>query len=223
MPQHEVGNSSGPPTVSRRYWLATIAFTLWMLFWVPVVLSTYGPQNFLWLCNLAQFIFLYAAWTRNRLLASSQAGIMCFVGLIWTLDFSQALLSGGQTAVMTKYMFMDVLPLLARVSSLYHVFVPIFAIYLVYSLGYDRRGPWVETGIGTAAILATALFTDPARNVNWLVKPFEIEQVWVSQPVYVVLLLIAYPLLLFWPGHALVLAVLAFLNKRRVQRESAGE
>ncbi len=58
-----------------------VGFTLWMVFWVSVVILNQGPRNFLWLCNLAQFVLLYAIWSGNRLILSSQAGLVTLVGL----------------------------------------------------------------------------------------------------------------------------------------------
>ena len=200
------------PEAGRLYRTIAIAFTLWMVFWVPVILMTYGPDNFLWLCNISQFLYLYALWTRNSLLASSQAGILCIVGTVWTADFALGLLTGGQTAVMTHYMWMEEIPLIARASSLYHLFLPPLAIWMVHTLGYDRRAPWVQTGIGSVALLLTALLTEPYRNINWLYAPFNIEQVWMPHWLYALLLLVAYPILLYWPGHAIVLGILRLLR-----------
>ena len=98
---------------------------------VAVVLWAYGPQNFLWVCNLAQFLILFALWSGNRLILSSQAGTVCLVGLVWTADLVLALVTGGRSATFTSYMFDPALPLLARASSLYHVGLPPFVMWLL--------------------------------------------------------------------------------------------
>lgn len=192
------------------------AFSIWMIFWVGVILWAYGPQNFLWLCNLAKFLLLYALWWENRVLASSQAGTVCLIGVVWSLDFLLALATGGRTAVVTSYMFDPQLPLLARATSLYHLFLPLLAIWLVLRLGYDRRAPWIQTGIGGVVVVATWLLTDPERNVNWLARPFGFEQVWVPEPIWVVLAVLLYPVVVYWPGHWLVLGV---VNRAGPDRE----
>lgn len=203
------------------YRAVTVAFTAWMVFWVPTILWSYGPQNFLWLCNISQFVYLYALWRRHALLASSQAGLLLIVGGVWTADFLGGVATGGQSAVMTHYMWLDEIPLIARLSSLYHIFLPVLAVFLVATLGYDRRAPWLQTGIGTVALAFTALFTEPYRNVNWLYAPFNIEQVWMPHGVYVLLVALAYPVLLFWPGHFLMLGLLRVL--RPVRARSAAQ
>lgn len=186
---------------------ARIAFTLWMALWVPVVLTSQGPQNFWWLCNLAQFILLYSIWTSDRLLISSQAGTVVVVGIVWTLDFAGALLIGSSPFGITTYMFNDDLPIALRATSTYHIWLPAFMIWLCRRHGYDRRGPWLQCGIGTAAIVGSWIFGEPVRNLNYTVAPFGIEQTWLPQVAYIPLLCIGTALLLYLPGHLVVKAI----------------
>lgn len=191
-----------------------VGFTLWMIIWALIILWAYGPQNFLWLCNLAKFLLLYAIWRDDRLLVSSQAGLVCLVGLAWSFDFALGLASGGRLAKFSAYMFNPDLPLLARASSLYHTVLPFFVVWLVSRLGYDQRGPWLQCIIGALAVMGAWLWTEPVRNVNWVFAPFGIEQVWLPTPVYVLCLLFAYPLLLYFPGHYMVLLFLRAHQKQ---------
>jgi hypothetical protein len=193
---------------------AAWGFTAWMAAWVPIVLWAYGPQNFLWICNLAQFLVLWAVWRDDRLVLSSQAGTVCIVGLVWTLDLLLALATGGRTASFTAYMFNPELPLLARISSLYHVGLPVFVLWLLGRCGYDSRGVWLQCLLGGLAVLAGWRLTDPHRNINWVHQPFGVEQVWLPDLAFVTLLLVLFPLLIYLPGHYLVRAVLR--RKRRV-------
>ncbi len=194
--------------------VARIAFSVWMLFWAPVILWTYGPQNFLWLCNLAQFLMLYALWTGNRLLLASQAGMMVAVGIGWSMDYIVALFLSDSITGFTSYMFNPEIPLLARATSLYHVFLPPFVLWLCLRMGYDRRGWIVQCFIGGVALLASRLMTEPDRNVNWVFAFFDAEP-WVAAPVYVALLVVLYPLLLYLPGHFIVRGLLKVLGRRR--------
>ncbi|MCP1727752.1 hypothetical protein J2T60_001752 [Natronospira proteinivora] len=175
-----------------------------MIFWVTVILNNQGPQNFFWLCNLAQFILLYALWAGNRLLISSQAGVVTLVGLGWSLDFFLGLLLGDSVTGFTAYMFSDDLSLLARATSLYHVFLPLVFVWLVRRNGYDRRGPWLQSLIGAFGVIGAWLFTEPHRNVNWMYQPFGMEQTWMPDPLWAMVLIVAYPVLLYWPGHCLI-------------------
>ncbi|MGD9388474.1 MAG: hypothetical protein PVI87_09655 [Gammaproteobacteria bacterium] len=191
---------------------AAWAFSAWMGCWIPVVLWAYGPQNFLWICNIAQFMVLYAVWRGDRLVLSSQAGTVCVVGLVWGLDLLLGLATGGRTASFTAYMFDPQLPLAARIVSLYHVGLPLYVLWLLRRTGYDDRGPRLQVLVGGVAVVAGWLLTEPVRNVNWVHRPFGIEQAWLPEPVFVALLLVLYPALLFWPGHWLVRAALRRLR-----------
>lgn len=182
-----VTNEVQPQSIPRA---AAWAFTAWMAAWVPIVLWAYGPQNFLWICNLAQFLVLWAVWRDDRLVLSSQAGTVCVIGLVWTLDL-----------------------LLARVSSLYHVGLPIFVLWLLRRCGYDHRGVWLQCLFGGLAVVAGWQLTEPRRNVNWVHQPFGVEQAWLPEPAFVVLLLLLFPLVIYFPGHHLVRVALARLRR----------
>jgi len=190
--------------------IAKLAFSAWMLFWVTVILIHRGPQNFLWLCNMAQFILLYVMWRPNRLLLASQAGVISLVGLVWTLDLLVGLARGGESLTgFTDYMFNEELALIVRVTSLYHVGLPLLMLWLVSRLGYDPRGPWLQCGIGVIGVVGAWLFTEPHRNINWVYQPFGVEQTWMPEPLWVLVLIGAYPLVLYFPGHFLVRWVFA--------------
>jgi hypothetical protein len=189
-----------------------LAFSAWMACWVPMVLWAYGPQNFLWVCNLAQFLVLYALWRGDRLVLSSQAGTVCLVGLVWTIDFALALATGGRTASFTAYMFNPELPLLARATSVYHTALPLFLVWALRRTGYDDRGPWLQCLLGGAVVVAGWLLTEPRRNINWVHAPFGVEQTLMPTPAYVALLLVLYPLVIYFPGHYLLRWVLRRLR-----------
>ena len=186
---------------------ARIGFTLWMVFWIPVVLATQGPQNFWWLCNLAQFILLYSLWTSNRLLVSSQAGTIVVVGAAWTIDLAGALMTGNSPFGITTYMFNKDLSIALRATSTYHMWLPVFVLWLCRKDGYDVRGLWLQCGIGTAAILGSWILGDPVRNLNYTIAPFGIQQVWLPQALYIPLLCIGTAVLVYLPGHFIVKAV----------------
>lgn len=194
-----------------------LLFTGWMVFWIPVVLWAYGPQNFLWLCNIAKFVALFALWTRERFLLSSQAGTVCLVGVIWTLDLLVGVATGGDGAVITAYVFDPDLPLPARLASLYHLFLPALVVRILLQRGYDRRGPWVQTGIGGAAVVAAWLLAGPEQNINWAYGPLGLEVL--PQPYWAMAAVIIYPLVVYVPGHGLVRGALGVLDRE----STAGE
>ena len=67
---------------------------------------------------------------------------MVLVGLVWTLDFIAGLAPGKSPAGVTAYMFSDELPLALRATSTYHIWLPVFVLWLCRRQGYDDRGAW---------------------------------------------------------------------------------
>jgi hypothetical protein len=207
---NEAGNHARERGQTSVPTAARLAFTAWMLIWILVVLANQGPQNFFWLCNLAKFIILVAVWCDHRLLLSSQAGLVTVVGLVWTLDLLVALALGGNSVTgFTTYMFSDDLAPIARAVSLYHVVLPLFVLWLVWRVGYDRRGVWLQCGIGALGVIGGWLATEPERNINWVHEVFGAEQAWLPEPAWVLMLVVVFPLLMYLPGHWLVRFVLA--------------
>lgn len=188
---------------------ARILYTAWMLAWVPLILATAGAQNFWWLCNCALFIVLVATWFPSPLLISSQAGTVTVVGLVWAADLAAGLVFGDSPTGITAYMFEPALPLIQRLASLYHLWFPIYAVWLCRRQGYDDRGPWLQCVIGSLAIVGGWWFGDPVRNLNYTQAPFGIEQTWLPDAVYLPLLCVATAAALYWPGHRIVRWVLA--------------
>ena len=186
-------------------WLK-LAFSLWLLIWVPSYLSVYGPQNFFWLCNLANFLILIALWTENRLLMSAQLLAVLIVGSVWSLDVGTAALITGTPVLGTDYMFDTEIPLATRMLSIFHTVLPVIAVYAILKLGYDRRGLILQTALTWVVIPLTWLLTDPERNINWTRKPFNQTQDLLPEGLYVIVLMLAWPLLLYVPVHLGILA-----------------
>jgi len=196
--------------------MAKVGFSLWMVFWVTVIVIHRGPQNFLWLCNISMFVTLFAIWRPGTLLLSSQVGIVTFVGVFWTLDLVVGLILGFSPTGYTNYMFDEDLSLLVRVTSLYHVGMPFLLLWLVARLGYDHRGPYLQCLIGALGVIGASLFTEAERNINWVYRPFDIEQTWMPEPLWVLVLILVYPLVLYFPGHCLVRFLLRFKPLRNI-------
>ena len=193
-----------------------LAFTLWIAVWVPIIVATYGFQNFWWLCNVAQFILLYAVWRPNPLLVASQAGTVIVIGLVWVLDFGTGLVVGDSVTGATAYMFDDEIPLIARITSFYHVWLPPFVLWLCWHSGYDARGVWLQCIIGTVVIFGARFASEAERNINFAFEPLVVELAWLPTGLYLVLLALVTAVCVYWPGHLLVRSLLARLPRRRV-------
>ncbi|MDR5891639.1 hypothetical protein QC820_02335 [Halomonas mongoliensis] len=195
-------------------WLK-LAFTLWILGWAPTFWVLLGPQNYFWLCNLANFLLLVGLWRESRLLLSMQWLAVALVGTLWALDVGTAWLIGLHPIGGTEYMFDGGQPLLTRLLSLYHLILPPVAGLAVWRLGYNRRALSWQTGLTWLVIPASYLLTDPERNINWVHGPFGSEPQTLMDPLlYLVALMGLWPLLIYLPVH--------FLTRRLQRRGRLG-
>lgn len=186
-------------------WLK-LAYTAWFVFWVPIYWIDNGPANFLWLCDVANILLLAAIWMESALLVSSQAVSVLLIQFAWVIDVGTRLVAGFHPIGGTEYMFESWRPLLSRLLSLFHVFVPILLLYAIWRLGYDRRGWRLQTLICWLVLPLSFWAGEPSQNLNFLWSPFGIDQVWMPPPVFLVVGMVAYPLLIYLPTHGLLLA-----------------
>ncbi len=180
---------------------AKLIYTAWMAVWIPVYWMHAGPTNFLWLCDVANFLIALALWLESPLLISAQAVGVLFVQIVWCGDYFGRLLLGRHPIGGTEYMFDEAKPLYLRLFSLFHVAMPPLLLWAVQRLGYDRRGWLLQTAITWVLLPATWLLVAPDRNINWVWKPFGKPQELLSPPLYLLALCLLYPLLLYLPTH----------------------
>ncbi len=206
--------STSPGTLPL--WLKT-AYSAWMLLWVPSYAAHYGPQNFLWLCDIANFLVLVALWTESRLLLSSQLVAVLVVDLVWTFDLAAALITGMHPVGGTEYMLDSARPLFIRMLSLFHLFVPLLLFGAVIRTGFLRTGILFQTAITWIILPVTFLVTDPEKNINWAFGPFGSVQDALPPVIYLLILMAAYPLLLYLPAQGIII----FLERRFFPRRSS--
>jgi hypothetical protein len=187
-------------------WLK-VAFTIWIVIWIPVYTGHYGPQNFLWICDLCNFFLLIALWLENSLLFSSQLVAVLIIDVLWSIDVGVAFLSDFHPFGGTGYMFDPETPLYIRLMSLFHVFTPALLIFAVMRVGYDRRGWILQTVITWIVLPLSFLLTSPERDINWIWGPFGKPQDILAPWLYFLICMAAYPLLVYLPTHGLVLLV----------------
>lgn len=184
-------------------WLK-IAFAVFVLTWAPIVVATRGWQNLLWLCDVANFLVLAGLLLESRLLLSSQLVATLLIGLAWGLDLACALVTGIHPFAATAYMLDPALPLMLRLSSLFHLAVPLVLVFALARLGHHPGGWRLQTLICWAVLPLSAWLTEPERNINWIEAPFGIPQVWLPGWLYVLACMAAYPLIVYLPTEALV-------------------
>jgi hypothetical protein len=185
------------------------AYTAFMAVLVPVYWHHYGPTNFLYFCDVALFVTLAGVWLEKPVLISMAAVGILAPQLLWLADFFVGL-AGGHLTGLTDYMFDAQRPLYLRGLSLFHGWLPLMLLYLVWRAGYDSRGLHAWTVTAWSLVLVCFFFMpepSPAHgltpaNINY-VYGFEDEKAQTLMPQWAWLLLElgAMPLLLFAPTH----------------------
>lgn len=185
-------------------WLK-IGWTLWVLVWAPLYARQYGLRNFLWYCDLANFLILVGLWTESALILSWQACSVLVVQLLFVIDLAGRAVFGVHPIGGTGYMFNDDgsnLSIGMRLLSLFHVATPPVLVWGVKRLGYDRRGLVAQIATNCLVLPICWLGWTEKVNLNWVWGPFDRPQ-YVVRPAWLYLLvcLVAYPVLLSLPTH----------------------
>jgi hypothetical protein len=189
-------------------WLK-LTYSAFMAVLIPVYWYWYGPTNFLYFCDVATILTLVGIWIESPLLVS-----MCAIGILapqalWIVDFLGHLVGLSLTG-MTDYMFQADHPLYLRGLSLFHGWLPILLVFLVWTLGYDRRAFPIWTGLAWTLVLICFFFMPPPQpdpgltpvNINYVWGPSDnAPQTWVSPGVWVAGLIVGLPALFFAPVH----------------------
>lgn len=184
-------------------WLK-IAYTLFICVIVPIYWKQYGPGNFLWFSDIALLVTAVTLWIESSLLASMMAVSVVVLEAIWIIDFVIELIVGTSVIGLSAYMFDSKIPLPIRALSLFHVVLPLLLVWLLYRLGYDRRALLAQTLLAWIVLPLSYFLTKPSDNVNWVYGLGGGPQKWMPAALYLVMLMIAFPLVLYLPTHLLL-------------------
>ena len=180
-----------------------IAFTSWILTWTPTYFIYFGVENFLWICDFANWVGLAGLWANSSLLLSSQLLAVLVIGVFWLLDVIVALLTGTHLIGGTEYMFDGSIPLPVRFLSIFHIVLPSLLLWLVFRIGYDRRAIFLQAAIFSVLLPISFLATSPGLAINWVFGPFGSQQTLIPPPGYLLLCMLLYPVILCLPVHML--------------------
>lgn len=198
-----------------------VAHTAFVAVLIPNYLSFYGPANFLWLCDIALLLTVAALWLESRLLASMNLVAILLPSLVWLADFLARLLTGYFLTRWTHYMFRPEVPLAIRAFSLYHAWLPFLLLWLLVRLGYDGRGWFVQMLLVWIVLPICFFFTDPARALNGVFGPSgEHPQGWMAPELWLALVMISYPLFVFFPTHLVLRWLFPGKSERPVEHDS---
>lgn len=192
-------------------WLK-VAYTAFTAVLIPVYWANYGPQNFLYFCDLALLITLVAIWLESPLLVSMPAVGILAPQMVWLADYAGNFL-GMHLTGMTDYMFDADKPLFLRGLSLFHGWLPILLVWLVGRLGYDRRAFLLWSVLAAIVLLVCYLFMPPPRpdpgnaavNINYVYGMSDTgPQTWMHPYAWLAFLIAGLPLVMYLPTHLLL-------------------
>ncbi len=189
-------------TIEHIPLLLKLAYSAFMAVLVPVYLRNYGPTNFLYFCDVALLFTLAGIWLESPLLLSIPAVGIVVAQAFWLIDFAVQL-CGRRLTGMTDYMFDRRRSRFLRGLSLFHGWLPLLLIYLVWRTGYDPRALPIWTALASVLLLVCYFLMpppSPARgrrpvNINCVYGlSDERPQRWMPQRVW----------LLYLPAHLLL-------------------
>jgi hypothetical protein len=181
-----------------------IAYTLFVAVTVMVYSVKYSLGNFLWFSDIALLASVPALWLESSLLASMIAVGIVIPEALWNVSFFGQLLTGRRITGLTDYMFDPHKPLYLRALSLFHVFLPVMLLWMIHVMGYAPAAWIAQTALTWVVLPLTYFFTNPEENVNWVFGPGTKPQKRIPPLIYLGLLLLGFPLLVYLPTHLLL-------------------
>jgi len=195
------------------FWLK-ISFTLWVLLWIPFYWGYYGPQNFLWFCDIGNIAIVAALWLESRFLFSWQAVSLLLVQILFTIDISGRAIFGVHPIGGSEYMFNATIPLGIRLLSIFHIVTPPLLVWALLRLGYDRRALLVQAMTNMIVLPISWLF-GPDNDINWVWGLFDKPQSVFTPLIWLAVCMAGYPLFLYLPSHLVLTAIMPLWQKKR--------
>lgn len=187
-------------------WLK-VGWTVWTLLWACAYALYHGPENFLWFCDLANFIIAAALWTESPLLISWQAVSVLIVQILYLVDVGFRFVTGSRLLGATDFMFRDAIPIEIRLLSLLlHLVTPLVLIVCLAKFRYDRRALPLQI-VATAVLLVVSYQWGPDRNINWSWGPMFKQQKVLAPAFYLPVAVVGYTILLYLPAHLFFLKI----------------
>jgi hypothetical protein len=181
-----------------------VLWTVCVIAWIPLYWRQYGPQNFLFFCDLGNLFITAGLWMESALIFSWQASGLLLFQTLFLIDLAGTFLSGRHWIGGTEYMFDPHIPLSIRLLSLFHVVTPPLLLWAIIRLGYDGRG-WKYQTLTAWIVVPINYFWRPEYDVNWARGPFFREQHVVPGLTYLLAYLIFVPVSIYYPTHRFLL------------------
>ncbi len=184
-------------------WLK-VAWTAMVLVIVVIYWRHRGPANFLWFSDIAFLALVPGLWLESSFIVSLMACMVLVPEILWSVSFFGGVLNLPRVTRLADYMFDQRSPLWLRAVSLFHVPLLAVVIWGPWRLGYDPGVyPWAVL-IAWLVLLLTRLLTEPEPNINHVYRFPIAAGADLTPPKHMLVLMIAVPLVLQLPGHALL-------------------
>ena len=180
-----------------------VVYTIFVCALVPIYWREYGLANFLWFSDIALVALVPALWLENALLVSMLAISVVFFEALWNVDFFFHLATGKPLIGLSAYMFDPRIPLSIRGLSCFHIVLPLLLLWMLHRLGYDQRAFLWQTIVAMVVLPLSYLVTNAQENVNWVYGLGENPQRILPAPLFVILLMLLFPLAVYLPTHLL--------------------
>ena len=180
-----------------------VGYTIFVCALVPIYWREYGPANFVWFSDIALLALVPAIWLENALLVSMLAISLVFFEALWNLDFFFRLATGKSLIGLSAYMFDPGIPLFIRGLSSFHIVLPLLLLWLLQRLGYDHRAFLWQTIVALVVLPLSYLVSNAQENVNWVYGFGQKPQTILPAPLFVILLMLLFPLAVYLPTHLL--------------------
>jgi hypothetical protein len=142
-----------------------IAYTAFMAVMIPVYLQNYGITNFLYFCDVAAVATLVAIWVESPLVLTAVLVGAFLPQMLWVVDFFGEL-AGFPLTGMTSYMFDADRSFFLRFLSFFHFWLVFLLLYLVWRVGYDKRGLPVCMAVSLVLLTVCYVFMPPPSPVE---------------------------------------------------------
>jgi hypothetical protein len=184
----------------RLRWFALV----WLAVWIPAYWHTWGPANFLFVCDVAVILSCLGWWSGSALLLSSQAVSSIVLNLLWTVNVAWGVAFGRLLIPGSEYMWDAKFPLAVRLLSLFHVFLPPLLVWSLRRVGYDPRGLPLQCVIAAVVMAASHIVgagLDPPHNLNFALTDPVFQRQLGPAAVHVALIFFAMIALIYLPTH----------------------
>ncbi|MBI3664263.1 MAG: hypothetical protein HY234_14590 [Acidobacteria bacterium] len=201
---------SEPISFPRLRWVCVLGLAVWF----PTYAVVWGWANFVQLCDLSVLLTVAGVWTGSALLLSSQAVGTIVLNSIWALDAAWRLAAGHHLIGGTEYLWDARYPLWVRLLSLYHVAIPLVALWALRRTGYHLRGWQLQAALSVPALIASRLL-DPANNVNFAHVDPILHISFRPAPLHLAIILFFLIGVIYWPTHQVLSRIFPPVQPRK--------